>query len=123
MESLSIIHSPMSLSAHYALASKLRSLNDQERQAHEIQLIQDLIGKKSSSNVLGETIEISKKMNSWNDEPKELEERLIFWRTIISTHPDYRDAYLQAAYIARQLHNESVSSSLTEQAKKLDPSL
>ncbi len=113
----------MSLSAHYALASKFKSLNDEEKQAYEIQLIQDLIEKKTYSNVLGESIEISKKMNSWNDEPKELEKKLIFWRTIISTHPDYRDAYLQAAYHAKQIHNESDYVALTNQAKKLDPTV
>jgi hypothetical protein len=39
-ETISIFHSPMSLSAHYALASKFKSLNDEKNQAYEIQLIQ-----------------------------------------------------------------------------------
>lgn len=122
-ESLLIFHSPMSVFAHYALASKFKSLNDEEKQAYEIQLIQDLLGKKPSSNVLGESIEITKKMKSWNEEPKELEKKLIFWKKIISNHPDYRDAYLQAAYLSKLLHHESESVEFTELAKKLDPSL
>lgn len=118
-----IVQSPFSISAHFNAAKVFKGNNIEFQKTNEIRLVHDLIAAKEQTNVLGDSTDISNAIEVWDSEPKQLEEKLAYWKTVISEHPDYRDAYLQASYIANLLNQKAEASFFMERAKKLDPSL
>ncbi len=89
----------------------------------EIEFIQELISTNKTESVLGASTDIQRTLDVWNSEPSQLETKLAYWKAIIVQHTDYRDAYLQAAYIAKLLHKDDLAKTYTQQAESIDPQL
>lgn len=70
-----------------------------------------------TKNILGTT---DTKSDS-NMQTTEIRQQFDYWKSIIRDHPDYRDAYVQAAMHAYQLGLFAESRAYIEKAKTIDP--
>jgi tetratricopeptide (TPR) repeat protein len=55
------------------------------------------------------------------NDPKEIEKEISSWEALVTQHPDYRDGYLQLAFLYLKLGETSKGESFFGKAKELSP--
>lgn len=84
-------------------------------------LLWQLGNKQEARDVLGATTTSLKTLAKWEQEEEKIEEQYIFWQSVAAFKPDYRDAYIQLAYLAYQREKFDEARSWLAKAVTLDP--
>lgn len=100
-----LFEAPLSVPRHVDLASLLWQRGD----------------KQEARDVLGVSTTSLKTLAKWEQEEKKIEEQYIFWQSVAASKPDYRDAYIQLAYLAYQLEKFDEARAWIAKAVTLDP--
>jgi tetratricopeptide (TPR) repeat protein len=101
-----VLTHPFSASAHEALAQSYWNSGARPLAANELAIAADLspvLGAQSSAQAERETAQIT------------------YWQGIAATHPDYRDAYIQLAFLTYARGNLAETNTYLQQAAALDP--
>lgn len=101
-----IFSRPFSASAHDELAQLLLNSGARTRANQELALVAEL------SPVLG----VSTKAEAAREE-----EAIVSWQNVLTSHPDYRDAYIQLAALTYREGNVTQAYTYLVQAQDLDP--
>lgn len=114
-----ILSNPLDAQGHMILAEYYKDSANDAKKARELAIIQEL--STNSPTILGSTTDIPSTIQMWKKEPEQLEKKLEYWKHVIETHPEYRDAYIQAAFYASKLKFTTLAETLLLKAKELDP--
>ncbi len=117
---LGILTQPLSPHTHEQLADDYWRAGLQDFAKSEASLAVTLKGK-SADTILGVHTRNDDQQTIWKTKPEFYRQTLAFWDRVISTKPDYRDAYIQAAEAALQLENLDVAKARLNAAQILDP--
>lgn len=100
-----LFETPLSVQRHVDLASFLWQLGN----------------KQDARDVLGATTTSLETVTKWEQEEKKIDEQYTFWKSVASTHPDYRDAFITLTSLAYQLGNIEEAHAWLAKAVTLDP--
>lgn len=100
-----LFETPLSVERHVDLASFLWQLGN----------------KQDARDVLGATTTSLETVTKWEQEEKKIDEQYTFWKSVTSTHPDYRDAFITLTSLAYQLGNIEEAHAWLAKAVTLDP--
>ncbi len=114
-----ILSNPLDAQGHIILAEYYKDSANDAKKAREVAIAQEL--SNNSPTILGSSTDIPSIIQTWKMEPEQYEEKLEYWQHIIETHPEYRDAYVQAAFYASKLKLTTLAETLLLKAKELDP--
>lgn len=117
--SVKILSNPLDAHGHMILAEYYKDSAIDAKKARELAIVQEL--STNSPTILGSSTDIPSTIQTWLKEPELYEKKLQYWKYIIETHPEYRDAYIQASYYASKLKLTTLAESLLQKAKELDP--
>lgn len=106
---------PLSWENHVTLAKTLR------QQGAKVQAEQELMIAQEGAQVLGAQTSLSDLLTTWKNEPARQKQHEDYWQKILLTHPDYRDAYIQLAYLFYQTNDLSQARANIQKASDLDP--
>lgn len=90
-----LFEAPLSIPRHIELASLLwkQGLKEEARQ----------LMTAAQPNVLGATTDPLKTLAQWEGEVATLNNKYVFWQSVATAKPDYRDAYIMLSALAYQL--------------------
>lgn len=77
--------------------------------------------KQEARDVLGATTTSLKTLAKWEQEEKKIDEQYTFWKSVTSTHPDYRDAYVTLTLLSYQLGKIEEARGWIAKAQTIDP--
>lgn len=77
--------------------------------------------KQEARDVLGATTTSAGTLAKWEQEEKKIEEQYTFWQSVAASKPDYRDAYIQLAYLAYQREKFGEAHAWLAKAVTQDP--
>ena len=115
-----ILTQPLSYRAHERLADDYWRAGLQDFAESEAALAVSLKGK-SAETILGAQTRNEDQQTKWKTKPELFRQSLEFWDQVITTKPDYRDAYIQAAEAALKLENVVIAKARLKAALLLDP--
>lgn len=118
---LVILSDPTSPLAHIQLAQMYWQAGQKTTAEHELDLARDIRVLDSHNNVLGLSVSNPETTFDWQKEPEQLLHAYTYWQTVIRERPDYRDAYIQLAYLAYLLRYDKESDQYIEQIANVDP--
>ncbi len=104
-----------------SIAQYFKNTANEQHKIKEIQLTKDLLQQTNSPSVLGVTHSIEATLQTWESEPEQLQKKLTYWQQILKIHPDFRDAYVQAGYIASILGDTKTATIYWKKATDIDP--
>lgn len=109
-----LINNPMDYEAHLVLAEEFLKNNQFEEAEKELTL--------KTQNVLGisSRLELLWQKKHYSD-PKDIQRLLAAWEKIVSEKPNYRDGYLQLAYLHYKLYENEKAKEYLKKALELDP--
>lgn len=84
-------------------------------------LLWQLGNKREARDVLGATTTSAGTLAKWEQEENKIVEQYIFWQSVAVSKPDYRDAYIQLAYLAYQREKFAEARAWLAKAVTLDP--
>ncbi len=111
---------PFAWETHMTLAQTLWSNNATDEAKGELQLAQELFAAHNDS-VLGVSTTPLNLLATWKQDPAQKEHERQFWKNIMALHPDYRDGYIQLAFIAYSEGNLQDAKAYAHKAHALDP--
>lgn len=114
-----ILSSPFDAKGHMVLAEYYKDSANDAKKSRELAIARELA--LDTASILGTSTDITTTIQGWENEPDQLEKKLEYWRRITLSHPDYRDAYLQASFYASKLKLSTRAETYLQQAKELDP--
>jgi Tfp pilus assembly protein PilF len=114
--SISSITMPYNRNVHLKLA-KLYFENGKTQEA-ETELNE---AKASAPNVLGDEINTSKVLSGWQNTQLLAKKNYTYWLSVIHDKPDYRDAYIMAAFTVYDLGKVDLARSYIRTALAIDP--
>lgn len=117
--SRSILSNPFDPQGHMLLAEYYKDTANDTKKARELAILQEFTA--NTPTILGSSTDMTSAIQRWKNEPEQFEEKFEYWKAIIVSHPDYRDAYLIAAFYASKLQLTALAASFLEKAKTLDP--
>jgi len=122
-ELFTVFSRPYSWPAHIALAQALRAHGSDAQAKNELSLAVDLYTPpvKGDTQVLGVSTTPLDLLSDWESAPARDSRTLHDWQQIVSTHPDYRDAYVQMAEISYTQGNLKQTKAYLASAAALDP--
>jgi hypothetical protein len=118
---LHILEGTQAEQAHITLAHILWSSKNSTAAGQELRLVSPGTQRKAYANILGLTTDEPDLLTEWNQIPATIEEKLVYWKGIISAKPDYRDAYIIMGGLSYQLGNKDEATNFLSQALALDP--
>lgn len=74
-----------------------------------------------ATNVLGAQTEFSNVLSKWDYASSAKERSYEYWKQIVSTHPEYRDGYIQFAQASYELKRLDEAKEYLLRAQELDP--
>jgi tetratricopeptide (TPR) repeat protein len=116
-ELLDVLHHPLSWNTHVALARALWQNGTKNQGIQELLLAHELF----SGSVLGAATDPSNMLLAWQNEPVRRHQQEEYWKQVLTSHPDYRDAYIQLAALSYQEGNLTQTHAYLTQAQSLDP--
>lgn len=84
-------------------------------------LLFQLGNKQEARDVLGITTTSAGTLAQWEKEEKKIEEQYVFWQSVASAHPDYRDAFITLTSLSYQLGKLEEAHSWLDRAGAIDP--
>jgi len=121
-----LVQDPYNIEAHLQLAKIFLEANQFEKAEKELLVVQSLQQLDNrvteQTKVLGvsDTLEKLWQQKHYSD-PKDIKKLISRWEEILEKYPDYRDGYLQLAYLYYKIYqNEKAKENLTK-ALELDP--
>jgi tetratricopeptide (TPR) repeat protein len=105
---------PFAWSAHVALADTFWQNGFHTQAMEEQQVAVDLSPKEemlTNTQVLG----------AWQNEPNRQKQSEDYWQQVLTSHPDYRDAYIQLAALLYRKGNLTQAHAYLLKAQNLDP--
>ncbi len=114
----SMLQHPDQAETHVALGNFFLAQGAQMLAKQEFSLAPALANGPGKEQVLGAAAE---GLRHADGESKLLETDLADWQKIISEKPDYRDGYIQAAFLAYRLKNLDAARMYIDKALLLDP--
>lgn len=125
-----LLRNPNDFQAHIALAEKFLE-NNQFEEAEKALLVAEQINQSANqpinqltNNVLGEQAS-SKLEELWQrklySDPEDIKKLIAAWGKILEEKPNYRDGYLQLAYLHYKLYENEKAKEYLEEAIELDP--
>lgn len=124
-----LVDNPMNFEAHLVLTEEFLKNNQFEEAKKELVLAQAIHDKQYAirnpeKTVLGEQA-TTKLNNLWEQkrysDPKDIQRLIIAWEQIINDKPNYRDGYLQLAYLYYKLSEDGKAKQALQKALELDP--
>jgi tetratricopeptide (TPR) repeat protein len=121
-----LIKQPYNLKAHLELAKIFLKTNQFEKAEKELLITKSLqqlnnrIAEQSRVLGVSDTLEKLWQQKHYSD-PKDIKKLISGWEEVLEKYPDYRDGYLQLAYLYYKIYqDEKVKENLTK-ALELDP--
>ncbi len=118
---LSILSDPTSSLVHTQLAQMYWQAGQKTAAQQEIRLAQDILTSESGEDVLGLSIQQEDLTSDWQKETERLLHAYSYWQSVIGERPDYRDAYIQLAYLAYLLRFDTEASQYINKVVTVDP--
>ena len=121
-----LVKNPYDLKAHLELAKvflKTNQFEKAEKELFAIQSIQQLSNQAiEQSKVLGATNALEKlwQQKHYSD-PKDIRKLISSWEKVLEKYPNYRDGYLQLAYLYYKTHQNEKAKENLAKALELDP--
>lgn len=84
-------------------------------------LLFQLGNKQEARDVLGITTTSAGTLAQWEKEEKKIEEQYTFWKSVASTRPDYRDAFIALTSLSYQLGKLEEAHSWLDRVRAIDP--
>lgn len=84
-------------------------------------LLWQLGNKQEARDVLGITTTSAGTLAQWEQEEKKIEEQYVFWQSVASTRPDYRDAFITLASLSYKMGKLEEARSWLDRAGAIDP--
>ena len=115
---------PYVAAPHEYFAKKLWSAGMRENAKKELLLAAELNPsqpRNPSSQILGATTDPQDLLRTWENAPKREADEIIYWKKVVLNHPDYRDAYVQLAFLMYAQGNLIGTKTYLTQAAALDP--
>lgn len=109
-----LFETPFSVDRHIDLASLLWKQGNKEE-------AKQLIASAETGSVLGTTTDPKSVLALWEKEADEHNKQYAFWKSVATTKPDYRDAYIQLTSLAYQLKKIDEARAWIAKAVTLDP--
>lgn len=100
-----LFETPLSVPRHVDLATLLWQLGN----------------KQEARDVLGATTTSAGTLAKWEQEDKKIDDQYTFWKSVTSTHPDYRDAYVTLTILSYQLGKIEEARGWIAKAQTIDP--
>ncbi len=118
-----LLKNPNDFQAQITLAEEFIANNQFEKAEKTLLLVQSQVNQLGSQ-VLGEqtnpTLEELWQRKHHSD-PKDIKRLIAAWEKVIKEKPDYRDGYLQLAYLHYKLYEDEKAKEYLEKAIELDP--
>jgi len=111
---IDVFNHPLSWNTHATLAEALWQNGSKNQAIEEQRLAIELSPKEEfpgNTQVLG----------AWQNEPNRQKQQEDYWQTILASHPDYRDAYVQLAALSYREGNLLQAHAYLLKAQILDP--
>jgi tetratricopeptide (TPR) repeat protein len=120
-----LVKSPYDLEAHLELAKIFLGANQFAKAEKELlvaQSLQQLAQGKKQPKVLGTSSLLEKlwQQKHYSD-PKDIKKLISGWEEVLEKYPDYRDGYLQLAYLYYKLDKNKQAKENLKKALALDP--
>jgi len=111
-----LVKSPYDLEAHLELAKIFLGANQFEKAEKELKFLQF----NSQSEIRNSVIEVLWQQKHYSD-PKDIKKLISGWEEVLEKYPDYRDGYLQLAYLYYKLDKNKQAKENLKKALALDP--
>jgi len=121
-----LVKNPYDLKAHLELTKVFLKANQFEKAEKELLIIQSIQQSNNQiieqSEVLGakNTLEKLWQQKHYSD-PKDIKKLINGWEEILEKYPDYRDGYLQLAYLYYKTYQDEKAKENLAKALDLDP--
>lgn len=118
---MAILTNPSSTQAHTKLAQMYWQAGRKNAAQQEIRLAQDILYSQSRGNILGISVPEQDLTIEFQAETDRLLQSYAYWQSVAEERPDYRDAYVQLAYIAYLLRRDSDVRKYVHKLLTVDP--
>ena len=121
-----LVKNPYDLESHLELAKIFLGANQFEKAEKELLAVQFLHQLNNQAieqlKVLGNTDTLEKLWNQKHySDPKDIKKLISGWEETLEKYPDYRDGYLQLAYLYYKIYQDEKAKENLTKALELDP--
>jgi tetratricopeptide (TPR) repeat protein len=126
-----LIRNPNDFETHLELAERFLENNQLEEAERALQIVDSFQASVVSEQVLGKTSSLEtenwllKTKRLWQQkhysDPKDIRRLISAWEKIVEEKPNYRDGYLQLAYLHYKLYENDKAKEYLNKALDLDP--
>jgi len=111
-----LVKSPYDLEAHLELAKIFLEARQFEKAEKELKFL------RANSQSPTHNLEIKKLWQQKHDsDPKDIKKLISGWEGVLEKYPDYRDGYLQLAYLYYKIYQDKKAKENLTKALRLDP--
>lgn len=121
---IDVFNHPLSWDTHVTLARALWQNGPKNLGLRELILAAELFpteGAVTNTQVLGAVASPKDMLLAWQNEPTRQKQYEDYWQNILTSHPDYRDAYIQLAALSYREGNLTQAHAYLVKAQILDP--
>jgi len=111
-----LVKNPYDLKSHLELAKIFLDANQFEKAEKELRFLQS----NSQSEIRNSEIETLWQQKHYSD-PKDIKKLISGWEEILEKYPNYRDGYLQLAYLYYKIYQDEKAKENLAKALELDP--
>jgi len=111
-----LVQDPYNIEAHLQLAKIFLQANQFEKAEKELKLLQ----ANSQFAIRNSEIEKLWQQKHYSD-PKDIKKLITRWEEILEKYPDYRDGYLQLAYLYYKIYQDEKAKENLSRALDFDP--
>jgi tetratricopeptide (TPR) repeat protein len=111
-----LVKNPYDLKSHLELAKIFLDANQFEKAEKELRFLQS----NSQSEIRNSEIETLWQQKHYSD-PKDIKKLISGWEEILEKYPNYRDGYLQLAYLYYKIYQNEKAKENLAKALELDP--
>jgi len=111
-----LVNNPYDLESHLELAKIFLEANQFEKAEKELKFLQ----ANSQSGIRTSVIEALWQQKHYSD-PKDIKKLISGWEEVLEKYPNYRDGYLQLAYLYYKTYQDEKAKENLTKALRLDP--